>query len=836
MKRRTLRYVATSMLILLTLLFAHLNADGENGSASTITLDWQEFHDLLKLDTDEVRLSWGEFSKLLEQTGFVVQPEYRMEGGDVILAREQFSALIDRLKPPKAADLAPPGDYIMRKARYEGRVGEKSTRFTAHLDLQILKDTETYLKIPLFSEELAIEEVRLDNGPASIITESGYHFLLTTEAGSHEVAITFSVASSLDEGTPGFRFRIPQTPITEVTLDIPRAPLDLEVAHVQELQVRRTGDHTLATCHLVPSQEVNITWVKRVAEERKGPAKVYAEVHNLLSIEAAAIRVTTMAKLDILQNKSSTITFEVPGDYQVIEVQGPGNITWNVRETADRQLLDVAFEYPLEGTHLLTIKTEKLLDRETTVVTFSGIAVLGVVRESGFVAGEVRSDAEAHIQEFTGLDRVDFQRIPELLSSRTNRPIQFAYKYTRHPYDLVVSIVKYEKEEALSGIIDNASGITFISEEGKLVHQVTFTVQNMWNQFLKIELPEYASIWSVYVDGNREKPSRDSDGKILIPLPRSRKEGNELSPFEVELVYSEPLDKFSLLGRHTFSFPAPDFIMNRMEWQFYVPEYYRYFHFTGNLNAVETFPETDENAPETGAMPSTGPTDPVAKKAAPSSRRENIDLLKGAAGLRYIRVTIPLSGNTILFTKQFVERGEQLHVTFSHMDGRLITYLIALAILVFLIILVKFRGKFTAPLQRMVPRCRRYVPFLKRWLHPKVLILLFIIAVGLSLFSELYLDFPVLFWLLMLGFIASLAQVIRAYTMRDMKPPWHPIVVLVLLFLMLPLGALCIFRTWAFLTLGLAIALLGMAFLLLLIRTLQGTMQAGGEPAKRHRE
>ena len=215
----------------------------------------------------------------------------------------------------------------------------------------------------------------------------------------------------------------------------------------------------------------------------------------------------------------------------------------------------------------------------------------------------MQGDAEAHVQEFKDLDRIDFQKIPELLSSITTSPIQFAYKYTRHPYNIVVSIVKYEKEEALSGIIDQATGISFISEDGKLVHQVTFTMQNMWNQFLKIELPEHASIWSVYVDGNREKPSRDNDGKILIPLPRSRKEGNVLSAFDVELIYSEPVSKFTFLGRRNFSFPTPDFIMNKMEWKFYVPEDYRYFHFTGNLKLTQGTPEVSEIIPETDAIP-----------------------------------------------------------------------------------------------------------------------------------------------------------------------------------------------------------------------------------------
>jgi hypothetical protein len=828
-----LHLVAVAIVLLISLT-VQLNADEEDKTKSTITLDWQEFSKLLKIDSDEIKLSWEEFSRLLEQTGFVFKPEYKMEGGDVVLTREQFSTLIDKLKPPKAIDLAPPGAYIVRKARYEGNVGARSTRFTAYLDLHILKDENAFLKIPLFREDLAIEEVLLDDRPASVITESGWHYLLTTAHGHREVTIRFSVASSLDEGTPGLRFSIPQTPITQVILDIPRANLDIKAENMQALQITEKGSHTVASCYLIPAQEVHISWTKRVAEVAHGPAKVYAEFYTLLSIEAVAIRATTTAKLDILQNKLGVITFAVPQAYQVLEVQGPGNIAWNTREEQGNQLLDVAFEFPVEGTQYLTIKTEKLLDKETTVAEFGGLCVLGVIRESGFIAGEVQSDAEAHVQEFNGLDRIDFQKIPAQLSSMTTRPIQFAFKYARHPYDIVISIVKYKKEEALSGIIDQATGISFISEDGKLVHQVTFTMQNMWNQFLKLELPEHASIWSVYVDGNREKPSRDADGKILIPLPRSRKEGNVLSSFDIELTYSQPASSYGFLGRHSFSFPKPDFIINRMAWQFYVPEHYRYFHFTGNLKPAKGTEDITAIMPESTEITAI-PED--AKKAAPASGRDMSEILRGTPGLLSIRVNVPLSGSTMRFTKQFIEKGEKPQITFSYMDRRLINYLIALAILILLGIIAGFRSRFIAPFQRIARTLSKQKVLWKKGFQPKVLALLLIIALALSLFFEVYLDFSIFFWLLVLGFIASLSQLMKSYTEKDMRRPWHPIVVMALLFSLLPLLALGIFRTWEFFTLGLMMALFVFAIILLLVKTIQASMiQPSKAESKEHTE
>lgn len=590
-QNKSKRYIQIGFgcLVLVSILFSNFlyaDSDVKREKLSSITLDWEEFRSILKLDKDEVSLSWDEFRKLLLQTGFRIKPEYRIEGGNVVLTREQFKKLLEQMKPPKKGELTPPCDYLIRKGNYNGVVGEDSTRFDAFLYLEIFKkDKRTYSKIPLFREELAIEDIRFDEKPASIITEGGWHYLNTSEVGRHLVKVKFSVKSSLDRGVLGLNFNIPQTPITHLTLDIPKANMDINIANAQELKITERNKHTIVRGYLTPATYMNISWRKKLESVVRGPAKIYAELFNLLSIEADAIRVITKVKLNIVQNKINSVTLVIPDGYQVLEVTGQGKSVWSIREDKGKEFLDIPFEYPIEEHRYLTINSEKLLPEETIVADFSGFQVLESERESGFIAGEVKSDAEANVQEFEGLNRVDFQNIPQELTSLSSRPVLFAFKYIHHPYNIVVDITKYEKEEALSAIIDSARGITLFIEEGKLVHQFTFSMRNLWNQFLKLELPEDTSIWSVYVDGKREKASKDSDGKVLIPLARSQRIGerDSLRPFNVELIYTEPVGKFAIFGSKEHIFPSPNVLINTLEWKLYLPVNYKYIHFGGNL-------------------------------------------------------------------------------------------------------------------------------------------------------------------------------------------------------------------------------------------------------------
>ena len=99
------------------------------------------------------------------------------------------------------------------------------------------------------------------------------------------------------------------------------------------------------------------------------------------------------------------------------------------------------------------------------------------------------------------LDRIDIQDIPYELANMSERPLLFGFRYLRHPYNLAMTITRHEELPVISTVIDMASVIVVVMEDGKLLTKVVYTMRNTWKQFLELELPPDSEIWTVYVAG-----------------------------------------------------------------------------------------------------------------------------------------------------------------------------------------------------------------------------------------------------------------------------------------------------------------------------------------------
>jgi hypothetical protein len=72
------------------------NADG----TGELSLPWTAFEKLLRLDQDNVILTWDEFQRLVKQTGVQEMPPFQLQDGKVSLSRTEFKNLLNRMKLP----------------------------------------------------------------------------------------------------------------------------------------------------------------------------------------------------------------------------------------------------------------------------------------------------------------------------------------------------------------------------------------------------------------------------------------------------------------------------------------------------------------------------------------------------------------------------------------------------------------------------------------------------------------------------------------------------------------------------------------------------------------
>ena len=168
-------------------------------TSSEVTIPWKEFRSLTNLDKDQIILPLETFEKILVQTGKEDIRAYNILDGNVIIEKNEFKKLVDKMKPPVKSDLAVPYDYLITKSIYKGKMREENTNFTATFFVHILKD-DKYLKIPLVPISTAVENIKVNGKSALIVSESGYSKVVLQGKGEYKIEVDFSVKSSLKKG------------------------------------------------------------------------------------------------------------------------------------------------------------------------------------------------------------------------------------------------------------------------------------------------------------------------------------------------------------------------------------------------------------------------------------------------------------------------------------------------------------------------------------------------------------------------------------------------------------------------------------------------------------
>ncbi len=558
------------------------------GSGSGISITWEEFRKLLALDKDEIVLSWEEFQKILRQTGFKYVPAFQLKEERVVLTRAQFRQLLNQMKTPADPALTPPAEYLLTQAAYTGKITAGSVQVRAVIDLEVFERTNRqYVKVPLFPLPVALKDARIDGTRALMALENGRHTLAIDRPGRHRVEVDFSLRMTLSSGPSAVAFPIPQTAVTRFEIDLPGEGLGVDIAGAQQLDVAARGGFTHVLAFLPPTETINLSWRKKPAEVKKGPAKIYADVINLLSVEDDALRVSANFTLSILQNSIASFTIVIPAGWRVLDVRGSGLEDWRETTIKGAAYLDIRLDSPREGRFVFSVTAEKPLSGPSGAADFSGFSVVEASREKGFIGVQLKSASEVAPAGSEGLDRLDVSELPSELIDRSPKPLLLGFRYLRPSFSLSLEIRRHEELPVISTVADFASGTTLFTEDGKVVHRIIYSIRNTSKQFLTLALPAAARVWSVFVGGEPVKPRSDGN-RILIPLNRSVRGAEGLAAFDVEVIFFEKAKRFAGLGRGESVFPVPDVIVSQMIWSVYLPEDYRFIRFGGTVEKEKT--------------------------------------------------------------------------------------------------------------------------------------------------------------------------------------------------------------------------------------------------------
>ena len=350
--------------------------------------------------------------------------------------------------------------------------------------------------------------------------------------------------------------------------------------------VRRSIDKTIA--HTFKYTEAAPILITTATVPERVLAKFDAEVDTLISLTDVTMRGSASVNVNVKSGRLAALEIELPANVNLLNLTAPSLRTHRLSE--DGRSVTVEFTQEMEGQFRVEVAYERITADAESRVAVPTLRVVGAEVEQGRIAVEALAAVEVQVDSAQQLSSLDPSELPHQLILKTTNPILLAYKYVHvdPPHALVLRMTRHREVEVQKAAIDQADYRTLFTAEGLAVTVARFQVRNSRKQFLRVQLPEGAELWSVTVDGKPEKPAiSSSDGagaapEILIKVI------NSVQGFPVEVIYATPVNQMGRFGRVSAHLPRPDMVVTRSHWDLYLPDRFRYGTPTTNMDVVES--------------------------------------------------------------------------------------------------------------------------------------------------------------------------------------------------------------------------------------------------------
>ncbi len=507
----------------------------------------------------------------------------------VVVPWTDFKLLLDdlRVAPTPTPAPPPPVDHAFSECLIAATTDadEERLRVTMTFSVQVL-EPDRWVEIRIAPADLALESARMDGSPAQLFQKNGFDCVALRGAGRHNFTIEalVPVVRVRDRWTAALRF--PPAPVVSLDLEVPGVDRVIETdGGVTRSMIATADGKTRLRAALTRGGGANVSWFRRTPADAR-ESTVFADVATLVSVGEGTLRGSTHISFTIHGQGVRSFNLDVPADIEIIDISGQGIENWTMADAVDgRRGLVVALGFPAEGSYGFDLEFELSLGGAAARIDLPDIVVEGVRRERGYVAVAAATNVEITPQgEMSNAAAVDPSEMPPALAARAGSDVIYLFKYLRHPVVVGLQVVKHEDLIVKRTIVERARLQTFVNVQGRRLSSARYQVKNNRKQFLGVTLPEGATLWGAFRDGQPVKASRRIDGAVLVPLKKTALgQSTELRPFEIEVTWFEEDGLGLLVGRPAFAAPTLDVDVLDLQWRLHLPRQRRYFAFGGEL-------------------------------------------------------------------------------------------------------------------------------------------------------------------------------------------------------------------------------------------------------------
>jgi len=506
--------------------------------------------------------------------------------GNVTLTLDEFNRLNELAnRPPKRAD-APPLPYSLKNAELKLTAGANSISGTMQVRGEVLK--KGVVAVPLM-RGLTIFNARQEGKDLPLQLDGGVENAVLSGPAEFSLLMDIGEPLSLEAGRASVTLPAPSAGSVTLSLVVPGEYTTVKLS--RGLVTGRTSEngHTTVLATLVPGQNVNIQWTTRdsaaatpaVAKE----VRFLADVKTLISVTEAQLNAAVLADVNVVQGQPTQFDVEIPAGYEVTGVTG-AELDSTEQKSA---VLTLKLGSTTQKTYEFLISLERSLNEtkaDAPIIQFKGAQ-----RETGEVLVEGTGSTEITAKEGGSMKRMDVKETNPNLRSLARFPAQAAFRYHRQPNEgptLGLEWVRFPDSTVLAAVAENAEVTTLVTTEGKSLTEVKLTIKNQAQPFLKVALPQGATILSADVAGEKVKPVEAPDGN-RVPLLKTGFRPTEA--YTVSFVFMHSGAPFAKKGGSDLSLPGMDIPINLLQWEVFLPEQYKVKDFSGDVMTADRVPQ-----------------------------------------------------------------------------------------------------------------------------------------------------------------------------------------------------------------------------------------------------
>jgi hypothetical protein len=508
--------------------------------------------------------------------------------GMVTISLREYDRLVELSTRKVKTPDEPPLPFLLTRAVFKLRVENQTLLGTVSIDGTSMNKGP--VKAPLTTGLMVVDATQAGN-PLPLLWERGNHAAILGGPGPFGVSLSVASALTIDAGRASFVLPVPPAGTSLLSLELPGNHANVHVEPGLVTSRTTANGNTLIEATLEPGKPARVWWTTREvsAPVAQREVRFLSDIKTVVSVGDSQLRLTALCDINVIQGEAAEFKIPVPDGFDLTVASGssleskeltPGMLTLRVHDPAKRH-------------HQFLIAVERA--NNDTKIEPPLFAFEGAQRETGELLVEGIGAMELKTTESGGLRRMDVREANAITRSLSHFSLQAAFRYNRRGSDtpkLQLEWRQFSDAEVLSAVVERATVTTLANVEGRTLTEVTLRVRNHSQAFVKVGLPQGATLVSAEVEGTPVKPVEGADGS-RVPLLRPGL--NPSGAYSVSFVYHHSGAPFAKKGTYDMGLPSLDVPINLLTWEVALPERLQVKQFGGNAFSAELFPVAARN-------------------------------------------------------------------------------------------------------------------------------------------------------------------------------------------------------------------------------------------------